>query len=238
MPLNYSGGIVHTGTDHNSAAHGVSTQQNFEDIKKMFPIKTQDIANNAVGTNQIAAGAVTTAKYAATPIQSGGSLGVGSFDGQLAYYLADSTNGVVWTFRYRAASASASKWEFVGGPPLDARVDTQEATASTTYVNLTTTGPTLTAPLAGDYVVSIGCEAINSATSFTIMSYAIGAATAAEADRALFLSAVANQQMNLWRAKRQNTIAAATAFTAKYRVTGATGNFLNRSIQLFPVRVT
>lgn len=39
-------------------------------------------------------------------------------DGQIWTYLADAAGGVLWTFRYRAASTSAFKWEFVGGAPF------------------------------------------------------------------------------------------------------------------------
>ena len=39
-------------------------------------------------------------------------------DGQIIYYNADATNGNVWHLRYRSASSSAYKWEFVGGSRL------------------------------------------------------------------------------------------------------------------------
>jgi hypothetical protein len=84
------------------------------------------------------------------------SLPAGPVDGQEVYYLADGTNGVVWHLRYRAASASAYKWEFVGGPPLAAvGSDTLDTTASTTPVDLSPL-VAVTVPLAGDYDLAHG----------------------------------------------------------------------------------
>jgi hypothetical protein len=75
-------------------------------------------------------------------------------DGQIIDYVADSTNGVVWRFRYRSASASAYKWEFIGGGQLDSYVAAQQSTSSTTTISLS--GPSVTVPLAGDYLVTGG----------------------------------------------------------------------------------
>src|SRR4051812_40558627 len=55
-------------------------------------------------------------------------------------YPADTTNGFDWLMKYRSGSASAFKWESVLSP-LYANVATDEATASLTYVDLTTVGP-------------------------------------------------------------------------------------------------
>ena len=75
-------------------------------------------------------------------------------DGQIIDYVADSTNGVVWRFRYRSASASAYKWEFIGGGQLDSYVAAQQSTSSTTTISLS--GPSVTVPFAGDYLVTGG----------------------------------------------------------------------------------
>lgn len=75
-------------------------------------------------------------------------------NGQEIYYQDASmaTDGVVWHLRYNASSASAYKWEFVGGPPLRASVDTDQTfTAGATFVDAATVGPQVTLPLAGDY---------------------------------------------------------------------------------------
>jgi hypothetical protein len=77
------------------------------------------------------------------------------FDGQQILYLADATAGVIWHLRYRASSASAYKWEYVGGPPL---VRVQGAGGAQTTANVATftpmtASPSLTLPLAGSWDV-------------------------------------------------------------------------------------
>src|SRR5262245_9119425 len=77
-------------------------------------------------------------------------------DGDLWYLPADTTLGIIWIFRYRAASASAYKWEYIGGPPLRHAISTQETTtAVTTWVDLATVGPRVIVPRAGDYDVDV-----------------------------------------------------------------------------------
>jgi hypothetical protein len=53
------------------------------------------------------------------------------YDGQV-YTLVDSTTTPTyqWTFRYNAGSSSSFKWEFVGGAPAYAAVETAQTTAS------------------------------------------------------------------------------------------------------------
>jgi len=98
-------------------------------------------------------------------------------DGQEIYYLADGTNGVVWTLKYRAAEPTY-KWNFVGGPPLFTKDDTDRTTTSTTYVALTG-GLTLALPLAGDYDCRIETTAdIPVANSAVVLSYTIGGSSA------------------------------------------------------------
>lgn len=78
-----------------------------------------------------------------------------TFDGSEVTYIADATNGVVWRFKYRATSASAFKWEFVGGNPLRANTvpfvtTTTNAATPGTWINIAG-GVTITNPLAGDW---------------------------------------------------------------------------------------
>ena len=81
------------------------------------------------------------------------SLPVSATDGQEIYYLADATNGVIWHLRYNAGSASAYKWEFVGGSQLSAR---SLAAVSAPNLPSGTWGPFTPAvqvvvPLSGEY---------------------------------------------------------------------------------------
>jgi hypothetical protein len=78
-------------------------------------------------------------------------------DRQEIHYLADAALGIVWHLRYRAASASAYKWEHVGFPAaLRADTDVSEtsnaAGAGNAWNNLVTPC-SLVVPVAGDYEV-------------------------------------------------------------------------------------
>lgn len=171
------------------------------------------------------------------------SLPVSPVDAQEIYYLADATNGIVWHLRYRAASASTSKWEFVGGSELLNEVTAQESTTSAAYADLTTVGPSVTVPLAGDYVVEIGArmwgDTVNNSAG---MSYAIGATAAAVADGIeTYTNAAATfvgPATNVGRPRVKTGLAAATVLRAKYRLT-ASGSavFHNRWMRVKPVRV-
>jgi len=110
-----------------------------------------------------------------------------------------------------------------------AAVDTQEQTNSTTYVNLTTTGPTLTGLPDGQYLVLFGAAAeIDTATvNSARMSLEVNGVAAADTDMALsgsqFLVSVS-------RVVTKTFAAGSNTITAKYRSTNAGTNaiFANR----------
>ena len=167
------------------------------------------------------------------------SLPAGASDGQEIYYQADATNGVIWNLRYRSASPNTSKWEFVGGSPLETRIETQESTNSTTFVALATPGPSVTVPLAGTYEVQIGVSCWNAAIGDLMMSYDIGATAAQVVDAcANSQETTASAQRSVMTAKLQ-TLAAGTALVSKYRCSVATGSpqFRWRWMRVCPVRV-
>lgn len=140
-------------------------------------------------------------------------------DGDEVYVEVDATNGVMWHFRYVAAETTY-KWRFLGGPPLVSMVETNESTASTTYVALATAGPVVALPRAGDYDVSGG-----RVSGDGNMSYDIGATGAVDADRLLE-----------WRGKRKAGLTS-VSLTAKYKANTGTVAFELRALQALPVRV-
>ena len=79
------------------------------------------------------------------------SLPASPYEGQECFYVASATAGVLWRLRYNAASASAFKWEFVGGSALHSEVITPETCASSAFTDIATVGPQITMPLAGEY---------------------------------------------------------------------------------------
>jgi hypothetical protein len=91
-------------------------------------------------------GLIHRATYGTTPPAS-------PVDGDEWILPVDTTNGIMWRFRYRAASASAYKWEFIGGPALRADVPGNDTSTANTgaYIDTTTVGPRVNVPRAGDY---------------------------------------------------------------------------------------
>lgn len=158
--------------------------------------------------------------------------------GDRCYYNADAVNGIIWELLYDGVGTLP--WKKLGGLPLLAEVTTAQSTASTTYVNLTTVGPSITAPLKGDYRIGVGNENWNSnALQACFMSFALGGTGAVDADSVGNSTPVNNGRLSAGRpAKVKTGIAAATAIVAKYRVDGgASGNFQNRWLSVEPVRV-
>lgn len=156
------------------------------------------------------------------------------YDGQEIYYVADATNGIVWHLRYRSASASAYKWEFVGGSPMRDEVSTLGSTASAAFVDLASTGPQLTAPLAGDYEVDFGAKSVGTGGIDAIMSIKNGGAATSDVGRILVTG---SSGATSTQTRRMTVTAAATALKAQYRAQGGTAQFLDRWMRIVPVRV-
>ena len=167
------------------------------------------------------------------------SLPTGS-DGQEVYYQADSSNGIIWHLRFRSVASGGDAtygWEYVGGGAMFSEVTTTQSTASTSYIALTTAGPTVTLPLAGDYIVTIGVRASNSGTGGPTASYDIGATGAVDADRITNDTPVTGgyNQMQM-RSRRKNGLGA-VSLTMKYKSSGFTSTFSDRFITVTPIRV-
>jgi hypothetical protein len=175
--------------------------------------------------------------------QRGTSLPGSPADGDEYIYVADATLGVVWHFKYRSASASSYKWEFVGGPPMSNEINNAaypgasevRAGSSPTYGNLTTTGPSVTLPLAGDYTFDFGAIGNQGGAGDGLMSFAIGAAAATDAE-SLFMNGAGYGSRTKFVTR--NVPSASSAIVCKYRNTdtGAT-DYRGRWLKITPVRV-
>jgi hypothetical protein len=174
-----------------------------------------------------------------TLVAAGTVLPTSPGDGESFYYIADSTNGVVWHLRYRSAATGSYKWEFVGGPQLISSVEANQNRANAAYGDLGTVGPSITVPLAGDYIINIGFTGNNGqAGQAGRMSYAIGASAAADADAVFYLTSVAaGNYATVTRPKLKTAIAANSAIVAKYRTDGVSVFFQDRFMEITPVRV-
>ena len=151
--------------------------------------------------------------------------------------------GAVWHLRYRSASASAYKWESVGGPRLnhsvqDGDVFSGESTSSATYVALTTAGPRITLPLAGDYEISLGFTGYGgTAGAVSTMSYDIGGTGAVDADACQIYQSTAVNIVTVPSRVRVKTGLTAVTLTAKYKSSSGTANYWNRTMSVAPIRV-
>jgi hypothetical protein len=129
---------------------------------------------------------------------------------------------------------------------LDARLDvlesvrfdqvaTQEARALTSYGALTTSGPTITVPANGNYIVVIGAYMrTNTVTATAVMSYDVGGSGAVDTDSVQEDTAVANLGGHRSRASLK-TLTSGTVLVAKYKATAGTATFRDRWMQLIRV---
>lgn len=161
-------------------------------------------------------------------------------DGDEYYYVADATNKTVWHLRYNA-SGGTYKWELIGGGFLRSAVATDQNTTSvSTWVDLTTAGPDVTVPLAGDYVIMFGARSY-SGTSSSRLNVGV-AATGGTPVAGMIAGAVAHTNatdaVNMVGRSRETGISAAAVRRLRYRGSAASTNFLERWIAIEPVRVT
>ena len=163
-------------------------------------------------------------------------------DGDEILFLADETDGRIWHLRYRRDGSSSYPWEYVGGNPLYDYILTQQATSSGSPTNLTTTGPQLTAPLAGDYRLHFGASIQNAGgnNSTVAMAPSIAGSTPAESDGcSVFFTPVSNMQADCATVREYTGWAAMTTVVMKYWISfgATTGYFRGRFLEMTPIRV-
>jgi len=159
--------------------------------------------------------------------------------GDVVTYIADATNGVAWNLQYDASGTYP--WKFVGGAPLLNTIAAGESTASSSYVALTTAGPQITVPVAGDYDVLIGCN-FNSGAGNDIpaaMSFLVGATAASDDDAVWMQTRGPGYNHTNSKPSRKTGIAASTALVARYKSPAGAGMiFGQRFMRVTPIRVS
>lgn len=165
------------------------------------------------------------------------SLPVGPADGQEIYYLADAAAGVVWHLRYRSASGSTYKWEFVGGSPIVKPSTASDNTTSTSFVNATN-GPSVTPPLAGEYLLEASFVGNHSAAGGGIQYGVSQGGVDLGKPAVIAVSAQAGQNMAITGLQAEPQALTATAITSRIKANNAgTATFSFKAIKLTPVRV-
>jgi hypothetical protein len=164
-------------------------------------------------------------------------------DREVAYYQNSAmvTEGIVWAFRYNAAT-TIYPWHFIGGGPWSARILTQEGTASTAYTNLATIGPNITVPLDGVYELQWGSwgQVLSGSGQSFFMSVALGGLAASDnwvsrgGGYAAGVNAIMSHATSL-----ESELGAGNILEPKYRSSNGavTANFGQRWLNLLPKRV-
>lgn len=111
-------------------------------------------------------------------------LAMSPFDGQTVTIVDVDGGTKEWTLRYDESSSGTYRWKFLYGDAVSSEVAAQENTGSTVYTDLTTVGPSVTAPFAGLYLVTISrgaTSALSGGTSVdTHMSTKVGSEIASD----------------------------------------------------------
>jgi hypothetical protein len=172
---------------------------------------------------------------------TGTTLPASPINGQEFYYVADATNGIIWHLRYRAASASAHKWEFIGGAPLRAAIATDEAFPEGLWADAVTVGPQLTVPLAGDYNYFMEADLYVNGAGTTLVNAVVGINVVGTIQDGAY-SMVTSGGLTSTTARHGALIGRATSDLIKlqYNIPAAAGGSAHvrlRELQLTPVRV-
>lgn len=124
--------------------------------------------------------------------------------------------------------------------PQFANVDTSQTTTSTSYTDLTTTGPTISGATTGARVLVMVAAQVSNDTAGEKCWMGVdvsGASTVAPSDARAFMyeSSVANDESQaafFWF--YTGLTGGANTFQAKYRVTANTGTFARRKLMIIP----
>lgn len=167
------------------------------------------------------------------------SLPSAPIDGQEIRYVADATNGVIWNLRYRAASSSAYKWEFVGGAPLSASTISgiTGTISSTSFVSASGGNISVSLPLAGDYWTTTTILGTNNTGGAWWMGGLDGpGSTIVDQFCARLMTSSANYFQN-GAASILRTFTSSGTVDMKYRVTSGIATIAERGFSLTPIRV-
>jgi len=124
-------------------------------------------------------------------------------------------------------------WRRYNARPLTATVATSEGTATTSYTDLATAGPTISAFTTGDSVrVTITANISNSGANASRMSVTISGATTLAADDTRALEVTGTSRMRCSMSMVLGITAGSNTFTAKYLAAAGTATFVNRVIEV------
>jgi hypothetical protein len=161
-------------------------------------------------------------------------------DGDQWVFPADTANGVMWQFRYRAGSPNAEKWEFIGGPPAFAYVATAETTTTvTTWLDLPTVGPRIILARGGVYdAVGAAMMWHSVAAQTIILGIWRNATVQADGSQMNVIEPVANGALSLIAQARATCVAGDDLRHRYYSGGAGTMGAQFRWLRVTPVRVS
>lgn len=199
--------------------------------------------NDSVTNAKILNGAIDgTTKMVAGSVAGGANFGTvfpttGLFNG---YRYTIFLGGVVYESIYRADLDATYPWHVTGAAILN-EVAANESTASLTYVNLGSAGPSVAIPRAGVYNVVLGFwgNGVGAVTDRVYMSYDIGGTGASDADAVIqATSSGGTLAESSSMRQRGKTFSSTLTLTAKYRTNGGSTQFFgNRHLSVTPLRL-
>jgi hypothetical protein len=172
-----------------------------------------------------------------------GNLNPGTTAGDIDYYTTSTAKariGIGTEGQLLGIDAGVPAWVTPpsGAPTTEfARVDSSQTTTSTSYTDLSTSGPavTITTGTKALVIVSAQLSNQNSDIAYAYMSYATSGATTIAAGDGVAVGVATtvssgHNRVIASKASRVTLTAGSNTFTAKYRVTTSTGTFVNREI--------
>jgi hypothetical protein len=197
------------------------------------------VSLNKIETELVALDPLLTVPAKQNAISYGTTPPASPADGDLWCFPADATNGVIWMFRYRAASASAYKWEFVGGPPTSAVVVPAEpVSAVSTWANATTVGPDGVIPRSGDYRVQFTCYCNCASAAVLQMGVANASVGTTPVNQLALMNVAAGAYGNLTGMTTVPGVIIGQTLRAQYNTSVANATFGGRVVTFLPIRVS
>jgi len=145
-----------------------------------------------------------------------------------------------WHFRYNASDSTAYKWEFIGGPAYTIEVNPQVIVSSAwPTLGAGSGGPSFDVPRGGNYLCTLGANAVNNATASAPMIALAVQGTLVDQSVCYGAPSAANLSVALSRSVTVSGLAATNTISARYGVlaTGA-GGFDRRWLTVLPAKVS
>jgi hypothetical protein len=156
-------------------------------------------------------------------------------DGQVVVVVIDAAHE--WYVAYNAATGY---WDFLGGPPLTARIATAEVNAfgAGVWGNLPTIGPQIAVPRPGDYEVMGGCSNASAGANYiSSLGVAINDTTPGGVFGDITTSAATVNHFNNGVCEAELAPTLTTDFLRLRYMTNAATTWKNRWIRAVPIRI-